>query len=356
MMQFGGPSFSVADQCVLGFALSAAEGLAVDARVGHGSIGGYSLLALEGADLSREAAALYGGGQLRPRQGSDDETGSVSDALHRAVAISPPAAMERRDWIGALGRLADASGAAIYSDYYPDLATRAIPALPPRAAVAPALDALCATPAPSNARPGRSYRAGAPPPAPSGFWWRRGDAALARSRRWLWQSLTPLPAALCDRQIGALRRSGEAAPTLLPALAGLTFFQLQSLGPLVDQAPEWRRCLAVAARLSLPARQQALDQGVTWPDLSAGDRAIVSRLLGTAPGAAVPDFGARFKFQAQLVPGDQEAVISLVALEFRNPGWSIRAFARLPLPGVGAPPELAPRGLVVEQASPRGSR
>src|SRR5206468_878608 len=138
--------------------------------------------------------------------------------------------------------------------------------------------------------------------------------------------LTPLPANLLEHLITTVRQTQKLDPASLRALAGLTFFQFQSLTRLGYQIDRWRRDLNVAAFVSLPAQQQLLAEGVTWEKLPPRDRALVAQLAGTPPGADAPDYSARLMTQLRENPAAGGTEVSLAFLHYRNPGWALDLF------------------------------
>jgi hypothetical protein len=274
--------------------------------------------------------------------------GAEADRLARVVEV--PAAKPPRpgDWIGALGRLSDAAGVALYADCYPNYLDGWHPrsdfAVFGKLSVAQALNRLCYPIA----------NRGDEKLAVNSFWWRRCDAALVRSRRWLWESAAVLPTELLDRLTISLRATGRLDPRDLPGIAALTALQAQSIGFLDGSRDVWQRAVQIPAGLSLEARQLLLTEGLTWEKLPPADRERLTQLLPLPPGGSHSRYAARIKTSIHPSPAQGSTVASLnfeAAGELGTEGSVIH----LPLPGVGAGPGLPPQGLQVELLPREGS-
>ncbi len=295
---------------------------------------------VEGSGLEAEGLRLYAGRRpIQPERAAGEGVRSVTtgaDLFDRAVEVPRSPGTRKGDWIGALGRLSEASGLAIYADCYPNYlegigrhpreAFEGIEKTTPREA----LDALC-YPLP---------RRGAQPLHASSFWWRNGNTAQIRSRRWLWESAAILPAWLSEQLAASLRRSDRLESGDLRALAGLTMLQAQSAGFLERSMESWQRAVRVSAHLSPAARNAVLNRGVRWDQLSPEDRATARRLLPAHTDPA--RYHARLGTTIHDFPGQGGAVVS-VEVEAGLPGE--HAIVHLPLPGVDPLPGLKPRGL-----------
>jgi hypothetical protein len=346
------PISSVAERSVVTVGLELDQGLQVSAGLRTQSVTWFPWFSVPANDARDEADRLYHDRRPRlPITVGGHASGAAADnhdPFQRIVAIPPPAAPKRGDWMGALARLSDAAHVAIYSDRY----QRSLPfggghprgafSLPARTSVESALDAICfpVERDPLTQRPRRA----------SSFWWRREGAGLIRSREWLWEALTPVPAERLERVMQSVRKTGKLEPASLPALAGLTLLQWRSLAPLGHELDRWRHDLEIAALLSLPAQELLLAGGVTWEKLQPRDQAVVAGVVGVPPGGPAPDYSARVETRFGELPEHGGTILSLTILHRRSIGWATDLFgAALPLPGVGPPPELAPRGLVVER-------
>jgi hypothetical protein len=267
------------------------------------------------------------------------------------------------DWIGALGRLSDASGVALYADCYPNFLEginghpRSDFTVAGEITVARALNRLCF---PLASR-------GAKKLAISSFWWRRGDAAVIRSRRWLWESSAVLPTYLLDRLTASLRPGPgpQNAPTApparqihlndLPPIAALTGLQVQSVGFLDGGWDVWRRAVQVPARLSLESRKLLLTGGLTGEKMPPADRALLERLLPLPPGGSFSRYNARWKTTVGSNPS-QGGTVASMEIEAMGETQMETVFLHFPLPGVSATPGLPPQGLEVVVLEPSAAR
>jgi len=251
------------------------------------------------------------------------------------------------DWIGALGRLSDAAGAAIYADSYPNYlegATwhpRSDFAVSGKVSVARALNRPCYPLANRSAKK----------LAVNSFWWRRGNAALVRSRRWLWESAALLPADLLDRLTTSLRATGQIDPRDLPAIASLTAMQVQSIGFLLEgQWDLWHLAVQLPAQLSLESRKLLLTSGLTWEKMPPADRTLLGRLLSRPPGGSLSRYAARLKTAIGSSPA-QGGTLANLTFEATGEVRTEQLFIYFPLPGVSAGPGLPPHGLQVTLVS-----
>jgi hypothetical protein len=274
-----------------------------------------------------------------------------TDPLARRVKVPEEKPPRPGDWIHALGRLSDASGVALYADCYPNLLgginghPRSDFAAAGEISVARALNRLCFPVA----------NRGAKKMAVSSFWWRRGDAALIRSRRWLWESAAVLPTDLLDRMTASLRTTRQINPHDLPALANLTGLQVQSVGFLDGGWGVWRRAVQVPARLSLESRKLLLTGGLTGEKMPPADRALLERLLPLPPGGSFSRYNARWKTTVGSNPS-QGGTVASMEIEAMGETQMETVFLHFPLPGVSATPGLPPQGLEVVVLEPSAAR
>jgi hypothetical protein len=264
-----------------------------------------------------------------------------------ARQVEVPAAKPPRpgDWIGALGRLSDAADVPIYADCYPNYLEgitwhpRSDFDVAGKVSVARALNRLCYPLA----------NRGAQKLGVNSFWWRRGDAAVIRSRRWLWESAAVLPTDLLDRMTASLRATGQIAPGDLPAIASLTALQVRSIGFLDGHWETWRRAVQLPSRLSLEARKLLLTSGLTWEKMPPADRALLARLVPLPSGGSLSHYTARLRTSVDDLPAQGGTVASL-QFEAADEVGVEQSIIHLPLPGVGAGPGLPPQGLLVTEA------
>jgi hypothetical protein len=269
-----------------------------------------------------------------------------ADRLARVVDVPVEKSPRQGDWMSALRRLSDAAGVAFYADCYPNFLEgidghpRSDFAVAGKISVAHALNRLC-YPLPNR---------GAKKLSVNSFWWRRGDAALVRSRRWLWESTAVLPTDLLDRLTASLRATGQIDPGDLPAIASLTGLQVQSVGFLESQWDTWRLAVQVPAQLSLESRKLLLTGGLTWEKMPTADRALLGRLISLPPGGALSRYAARLKTSVGANPSQGGA---LMGLQFQAGGGAEteESFVHFPLPGVSATSGLPPQGLQVSLVS-----
>jgi hypothetical protein len=268
-------------------------------------------------DLTRAAQALYDGSDLHvPDRSGGAETVEppAGDPLSKVVELRPDEPARAGDWVGSLGRLSDAAGVPIYADWYANYLEgasghpRAQMPASGRGSAARFLDALCYPTVPAGWWSQRG----------SSFWWRRGDAALVRSRRWIWEEQTIPPAALLERAIDAVRRTGTLTAAEVPGLAALRFLQLQQGDSIARHLEDWRRAVQVPA-----------------------DQAALARLL---PGEDPTGFRARLRTELHDFPAQGGAVLTVSF--FATPMRGAHPFY-LPLPGVAPTRDLPARGLEV---------
>jgi hypothetical protein len=272
------------------------------------------------------------------------------DRWTRPVELARDQDARPGDWIGTLRRLSDAAGIAIYADCYQDL--REGPERHPRGdfklsgRVVP-LDALGALCYPLAKRGEERLSA-------NSFWWRRGDSALVRSRRWLWESAGVLPADLINRLIRSLRATGQLSPSELPAIASLSPFQVQSAGYLDGHLDTWHEAVRVPAGLSPGARSMLLTQGITWEKLGPGDRRALVHGYPSAAGVPRDRYAARLESSVESIPCQGG---TLLRLRFEAAGAVCAEASALyfPLPGVTAGKGLPPHGLRIEVPGEPGS-
>jgi hypothetical protein len=258
------------------------------------------------------------------------------------VEVAPAEPLGPGDWIRALGRLSDAAGVAIYADSYPNYVEgntwhpRSDFAISGKVSVARALNRLCYPIANRSAK--KLFV--------NSFWWRRGNAALVRSRRWLWESAAVLPADLLDRLTASLRATGQIDPRDLPAIASLTAMQFQSIGFLDGEWDTWRLAVQLPAQLSLESRKLLLTSGLTWEKMPPADRALLERLLSRPPGGALSRYAARLKTAIGSNPA-QGGTLASLTFEATGEVGTDQSFLYFPLPGVSGAPGLPPYGLQV---------
>jgi hypothetical protein len=313
---------------------------------------GYGWLSVSGDSLQAPGMQLYKDRDPKLPAAVDEEPEPTAEAaaelMTRVVEVPPQKPPSPGDWIGALGRLSEAAGVALYADSYPNYleGTTGHPrsdfAVSGKISVARALNRLC-YPIPNR---------GAQKLAANSFWWRRGDAALVRSRRWLWESAALLPSDLLDRFTTSLRATGQIDPRDLPAIASLTGLQVQSIGFLDGRWDTWRLAVQLPAQLSLESRKLLLTSGLTGEKMPPADRTLLGHLLNVPPGGALSRYAARLKTTVNSNPAQGGA---LVTLEFE--AGPEQSFVHVPLPGVSAAPGLPPQGLEVTLATreePRG--
>jgi hypothetical protein len=323
--------------------LSASVGLKTGAGIWHGWVLVSSDdLQAPGMDLYKDRRPkLPAAADEVPEPAPEPET----DLLARRVEV--PAAKPPRpgDWIGALGRLSDAASVPIYADSYPNYLQgitwhpRSDFDVAGKVSVARALNRLCYPLA----------NRGAQKLGVNSFWWRRGDAALIRSRRWLWESAAVLPTDLLDRLTASVRATGQIAPGDLPAIASLTALQVQSIGFLDGGRETWRRAVQLPSRLGQESRKLLLTSGLTGEKMPPADRALLARLLPLPPGGSLARYTARLKTTVGSFPAQGGTVVGL-QFEAADDAGTAQSFLYLPLPGVGAGPGLPPQGLVVTEA------
>jgi hypothetical protein len=339
-------SSTITMELAVGGELMASVGLKTGVGIGYGwlSVAGEGLQAA-GMDLYQDRRPTL------PAETDEQLAGAESpgtDPLARRVEVVAEKSPRQGDWIGALGRLSDASGVALYADCYPNFLEgidghpRSDFSVSGEISVARALNRFCFPLA----------NRGAKKLAVSSFWWRRGDAALIRSRRWLWESAAVLPTDLLDRMIASLRAARHAPtawvpdPNDLPAIASLTGLQVQSVGFLDGGWDVWHRAVQVPARLSMESRKLLLTGGLTWEKMPPADRSLMERSIPRPPGGSLSRYSARLKTSVHSNPS-QGGTVASMEIEAMGETQMEAVFLHLPLPGVGAAPGLPPQGLEV---------
>lgn len=290
-------------------------------------------------DLQEPARELYRDRPLRlpNRPGGAAAAALPGDPLTTPVEIPAGKGDRRGDWIGTLGRISDAAHVAIYADCYPNYleggAGHPRASLPGsgRGSVAQSLDALCYP----------AVEAGRWKSSPNAFWWRRGNAALVRSCRWIWEEQTVIPAGFLESVIRSVRNTGGLTAADVPGLANLSFWQLQQGDFVARNLDDWRRAVRIPAQLSAPARQSLLTGRLTWRELPAPEQAALGRLL---PGEDLAGFEARLGTNVQEHPAQGGTVLNVSF--FATPMRGAHPFY-LPLPGVAPVKGLPARGLEV---------
>lgn len=290
---------------------------------------------------SDDRAAFLGAGlyHSRPLEGGKspgDRTPDLFDAkVDRAVKDDAPGGY----WIGQLARLSDSARVSVYADCYAnylrgtDGHPRARWTVPDHFTPRQLLNQFCARPS------------GAPDDSPgSSFWWARGNAALIRSSRWLWESETVIPAEASSRLASALRR-GRFDQNEIQTLAGLSRFQAQGNGFLMGRSDVWNWAVRAPAHLSSAARQLVLSGGLTSARLSPADREAVAALL---PLPGEKEFRYSASIQARAMPLYSQGGTQVFCDIHGGRGFSEgAAVLYVPLSGLDA--QLAERGLVVKK-------
>jgi hypothetical protein len=288
----------------------------------------------EADDLEEPARALYEGRSIRRPQtpGGAEVPVDPADPLTKPIELNRDESARAGDWIGALQRLSEASGVALYTDCYSNYLEGAaghprakLPAAG-RGSVVQVLDTLCFPSAPQGRWHSR----------PNGFWWRKNNAALVRSGRWIWESETVVPAALLERAVAGARKGGGLTPEALQDLAGLTFFQLQQGDSITRRLDDWQRAVRIPAQLGPAAKQALFTAGLEGARLPAPDQLALTRLL---PGEDVLAFKARLRTEVQDHPAQGGTVLAVhffaTPMKGANPYY-------LPLPGINATPNRTP--------------
>lgn len=283
----------------------------------------------EADNLEEASRALYEGRSIRRPQtpGGAEIPVDPRDPLTQPVELKRDESARAGDWIAALQRLSEASGTPIYTDCYGNYLEGAaghprgkLPSAG-RGSVVQVLDTLCFPSAPQGRWHSR----------PNSFWWRKNNAALVRSGRWIWESETAPPAALLERAVAGVRKGGGLAPEALDDLAGLTFFQLQQGDSITRRLDDWQRAIRIPAQLSFHAKQALLSGGLEGPHLGPPDQLTLTRLL---PGEDLSAFKARLRTEVQDHPAQGGPV--LVVHFFAAPMKGANPYY-LPLPGIAAP-------------------
>lgn len=245
----------------------------------------HALLQVTDRDAQTAGVSLYGDRQLRPEYGMRDPSPPPTplDAFSRPLNTTASGEPTSTGWIAKLEWLSDTAGIAVYADdYLAEYARRDSAQLAPGVSVQAALDRLCG---------GRGY---------GNIWWRRGAAALIRSKFWLWEEETVLPAGFPARVVEALRDEEHLDRRALPALASLSLRQVQGLSILWDTADAWRYAVLAPSRLS-PEAQQALfsEGGLSWERLSTADRMRLQEQGLPGLDSAAPLYSAQIESATQ---------------------------------------------------------
>lgn len=178
---------------------------------------------------------------------------------------------------------------------------------------------------------------------PANFWWRRGSTAFIRSRSYLHEADSLLPAAFTDRLLS--RQSKDSTIVLFPDdllfLRRLTLPQLNAI--LTFRAHEgWKRAVQIPARLSPPSQSLLLSRGLRWELLPRADQ-LLAQQLSLANHSVGPDYFARVS-AAVSPPGSGSRSAIQIRLETDlTPGSSSGAF----LPA----PQSNPQGLIVTETA-----
>lgn len=259
---------SRAEQCSLVLELQYKEGLA--ATVGLRAPGDRYLPWYTGSGVAvgDDGASLYARHHPRPLSGGEASPTlpAPDDPFNTPVQVEIKEAIRDR-WVQSLGVLAERAGIPVYADWYaprgilPEGHGLAPDALSGKVPVHAALNRLCGIT--NTAKPGAEWRR---------FWWRKGSAALVRSRSWLWDAEAALPADLTERLGRSLRASRRISPaevTVLGTLSALQVFGIQTSPGGLDA---WRSAVQLPAGFTLSARERLLQGGVSGDTLLPADR------------------------------------------------------------------------------------
>lgn len=238
------------------------------------------------------------------------------------------------DWIERLRLLSIAAHRSIYADCYPYHAAglfshpRSAPLRAGRSMEA-ALTELCRQPLRHN--PDGKHR--------NSFFWRRGDAYLIRSSRFLWDEEGVVPQQVTDRIANAMRLRNALGVDELRLLAGLYRPQVQSLGVLRGQMILWYAGLPTAE--TMPFVLDALARGpVNYKPQGPLEEAEVRRVLNQPTGPL--HYEASFKARAANIPPQGGATLTMeLAVDSRDGAGQL--LLHLPLPGYMLDGKLKPR-------------
>ena len=263
-----------------------------------------------------------------------------NDPLARPLVVennSLPENSQRNSWLTALENLSDLGKLAVYSDDYsnPDTGGTRREAEPPRNGISAGayLDQICRQPNWETA---------------GSFWWGRGGAVLIRSRSFLQEADSVIPASLADHLL-ARGHSAEGNLVLtagdLPELGRLTNAQLRGLAHWGEPIQAWKNAIQVPSRLSPAARALVVTGGITWETMPEPDRALAAQLSG---GQIGPGYRAHVTAGATHPSWRSSSGIHLRLETERTPGSAYS----LMLPA----PQLNPQGLLVmDPARTRGN-
>lgn len=232
-------------------------------------------------------------------------------------------------WLTAMENLAQYAGVAVYTDDYsnPDPAGKQREAEPLKhgSTAAEYLDSVC------KQRQGYALRS-----CPPAFWWREGKSVLVRSRSFLFEAESVIPASLVDRFL-ARRGPGEqnlAGPADLVELSRVTMTQLQGMAegnPVVG----WREAISLPARLGPVSRALVTGGGLTWENMPPADRAVAEQLAG--------EFG--------VTPGRYRAKVEVTAT---HPSWRSRSALHVAIATAATPGSSYRVAIPAPQANPQG--
>lgn len=248
----------------------------------------YPLLTALGDDLEAAGLALLGPGDRWPDSGRAPDTPVAprGEAVDRTIALPSGDKIRKNDWIARLRLLSETAKLSIYTDCYSNFED-GMDGHPrghfqplPTTSLAAELDRLC-----------RGVRAD----QPHSCWWLFQGAALVRSRQWLWDEETILPAELMERLVTSIRQTGRPSAQDLPQLARLTGPQILGNGYAEGRLDAWAYGVRVPARLSPASQARLLADGLRWGHLSPQERQLTLQLLPPVAGSESIEYSASFQ-------------------------------------------------------------
>lgn len=322
-----------ADECSLIFQLDTADEpeLLLGLRTPGGTL--FRLVATDQLALSTVGVALYAPDPAQDGGASHPESNST--AIPKGTTLEKQLADANGDWPARLRLISDAAHRSIYADCYSYHALGTYSH--PRAAnlhvegrtLEEVVAELCRQPLKRN-QDGKHQNA---------FWWKRREAFLIRSSRYLWDQEGVLPRPTVDQLAGAMRTGRRLRGMDVQTLGGLNLYQVQALGFTRNQISAWIHGVKLPSTMSLGTREGLASGAITYRSILPAERLLICRAFGVADGD-VP-YRATLKTRIGTVPpqGGTMLILESSAVTPRGEG---ALFLYVPLPGYSADTALKP--------------
>ena len=322
-----------AEECSLIFQLDTGDEpeLLLSLRTPGGTL--FRLVATDQLALSTAGVRLYESDTAPDGKSPQPEIGAA--ALPKGATLQKQLDDANGDWPVRLRLLSDAAHRSIYADCYSYHALGAYSH--PRSAslhvggrsLEEMIAELCQQPLKRN-QDGKHQNS---------FWWKRGDAILIRSSRYLWDEEGVLPRPTVDQLAGGMRTGRKLRGTDVQTLGGLNLYQVQTLGFTRNQISAWIHGVKLPSTMSLGTREALADGAITYERLLPAERLLVRHTFRVEDGD-IP-YRATLKTRISNVPPQGGTMLILESAAFTPIGEGA-LFLYLPLPGYSADTALKP--------------